>query len=151
MYRVLESRVPVMVRKFDARQPDFETGFAAFLAEDRGTGHDVASIVRKILDDVEASGGLAVADYTAKFDELQVNPTTLQSDNVDLHALAADCPADLREAIDFAHDRIAAYHTARRTTASPIQQVSSLAGAGPRSQALASMYPAVARVIHLPC
>lgn len=114
MYRVLESRVPVMVRKFDARQPDFETGFAAFLAEDRGTGHDVASIVRKILDDVEASGGQAVADYTAKFDELQVNPTTLQSDNVDLHALAADCPADLREAIDFAHDRIAAYHTAQR-------------------------------------
>ena len=103
-----------MLRRFNFETPSFKGEFAAFLAEDRGTGHDVASIVRKILDDVEGYGGKAVADYTAKYDELQIDPTTLESDNVNLHALAADCPADLREAIDFAHDRIAAYHTAQR-------------------------------------
>ncbi|MFT5932332.1 MAG: histidinol dehydrogenase, partial [Hyphomonas sp.] len=93
-----------MLRRFNSETPSFKGEFAAFLAEDRGTGHDVASIVRKILEDVEGFGGKAVADYTAKYDELQIDPTTLESDNVNLHALAADCPADLREAIDFAHD-----------------------------------------------
>jgi histidinol dehydrogenase len=103
-----------VARRFDFAAPEFKDAFAAFLGEDRGTGHDVASIVAKILNDVESHGGRAVADYTAKYDELQIDPTTLESDNVNLHALAADCPADLREAIDFAHDRIAAYHTAQR-------------------------------------
>jgi histidinol dehydrogenase len=103
-----------VLRRFNSETPSFKGEFAAFLAEDRGTGHDVASIVSKILEDVEVHGGKAVADYTAKYDELQLDPTTLESDNVNLHALAADCPKDLREAIDFAHDRIAAYHTAQR-------------------------------------
>jgi histidinol dehydrogenase len=103
-----------VLRKFNSEASSFKGEFAAFLAEDRGTGHDVAGVVRKILEDVETHGGKAVADYTAKYDELQLDPTTLESDNVNLHALAADCPKDLREAIDFAHDRIAAYHTAQR-------------------------------------
>jgi histidinol dehydrogenase len=101
-------------RRFDSAAPGFKEALATFLGEDRGTGHDVASIVRKILEDVENHGGKAVADYTAKYDELQIDPTTLESDNVNLHALAGECPADLRKAIDFAHDRIAAYHAAQR-------------------------------------
>ena len=103
-----------MARRFDASNADFETQFSAFLNEERGTGHDVADIVTRILDNVEQRGGAAVADHTAEFDDLQIDPVTLQSDNVNLHALAAECPQDLREAIDFAHDRIAAYHTAQR-------------------------------------
>ena len=55
-----------------------------------------------------------MAEYTARFDGLQLDPSTLTSDNVNLHSLAAQCPADLREAIDFAHDRIATYHAAQR-------------------------------------
>lgn len=99
-----------MARRFDSTTADFAETFGAFLKEERGTGHDVGSIVEKIIDDVRQRGGAAVADHTAKFDELQINPTTLQSDNVDLHKLAADCPADLCEAIDFAAKRITAYH-----------------------------------------
>jgi histidinol dehydrogenase len=85
-----------------------------FLAEDRGGGADVFGVVRAILEDVQKRGGAAVADHTAKFDGLQIDPSTLESDNVNLHALAAECPSDLRGAIDFAHDRIAAYHGAQR-------------------------------------
>ncbi|MEZ5998895.1 MAG: histidinol dehydrogenase [Hyphomonas sp.] len=103
-----------MARTFDATAPDFDARFRRFLREQRATGHDVAGIVGKILDDVEARGGEAVASHTAKFDEIQIDPVTLQSDNVDMAALAAECPADLKEAIDFAHDRIAAYHAAQR-------------------------------------
>lgn len=103
-----------MARKLNASRPAFKSEFAEFLKAERGTGHDVASIVTRILDDVEVRGGPAVADYTAKYDDLQIDPTTLQSDNVNLHLLATACPEDLRAAIDFAHDRIVAYHEAQR-------------------------------------
>src|SRR3990167_5638753 len=103
-----------MARHFDAAKPQFDEALTRFLAEDRGTGDDVFAVVRHILADVQKRGGVAVADHTAKFDGLQLDPSRLESDNVNLHALAADCPADLRAAIDFAHDRIAAYHGRQR-------------------------------------
>lgn len=103
-----------MVRRFFASNAAFNGEFAQFLEQERGTGDDVAGIVTGILKDVQARGGEAVAEYTARFDGLQLDPSTLTSDNVNLHSLAAECPADLREAIDFAHDRIAAYHAAQR-------------------------------------
>ena len=102
-----------MARTFDASAPDFDARFRRFLREPRATGHDVAGIVGKILDEVEERGGEAVATHTAKFDELQIDPVTLTSDNVNLAELAAQCPDDLKQAIDFAHDRIAAYHRAQ--------------------------------------
>ena len=103
-----------MVRRFFASNDAFNGEFAQFLEQERGTGEDVANTVTGILKDVQARGGEAVAEYTAKFDGLQLDPSTLTSDNVNLHSLAAQCPTDLREAIDFAHDRIATYHAAQR-------------------------------------
>jgi len=103
-----------MVRRFFASNDAFNGEFAQFLEQERGTGEDVANTVTGILKDVQARGGEAVAEYTARFDGLQLDPSTLTSDNVNLHSLAAQCPADLREAINFAHDRIATYHAAQR-------------------------------------
>lgn len=103
-----------MVRRFFASNDAFNGEFAQFLEQERGTGEDVANTVTGILKDVQARGGEAVAEYTARFDGLQLDPSTLTSDNVNLHSLAAQCPADLREAIDFAHNRIATYHAAQR-------------------------------------
>ena len=78
-----------MARRFDARLPSFEARFAAFLNEPRAAGEgDISGTVRAIIDDVKARGGAAVADNTRKFDRLAIDPTTLTSDNVDLHALA---------------------------------------------------------------
>ena len=99
-----------MARTFDARKASFESDFEAFLAEPRGAVEDVATTVTDVIADVRANSGEAVARYTAKFDELVLDPTTLQSDNVDLHRLAHACPQDLKEAVDFAAERIAAYH-----------------------------------------
>lgn len=103
-----------MARRFDATASDFEEDFAAFLAEPRSTEDDLTETVRGIVEDVRLRGGTAVADYTSQFDRMVLNPTTLQSDNVDLHRLAHACAEDLREAIDFAHDRIAAYSEKQR-------------------------------------
>ncbi|WP_084419466.1 histidinol dehydrogenase [Henriciella litoralis] len=103
-----------MARWLDATSAGFEAIFADFLNEPRGQVEDVASTVREVIADVRKNGGEAVARYTAKFDGVTLDPVTLQSDNVDLYELAAECPEDLREAIDFAADRIAAYHEKQR-------------------------------------
>lgn len=103
-----------MGRYFKHTDKDFDRLIAAFLKEERGTGDDVANVVRKIIDDVRLKGGEAVAEHTMKFDALALSPATLQSDNVNLHLLATKCSQDLRDAIDFAHDRIARYHEAQR-------------------------------------
>ncbi|GGB57189.1 MULTISPECIES: histidinol dehydrogenase [Henriciella] len=103
-----------MARWIDATARDFDDVFQAFLKEPRGAVENVAETVREVIRDVRENGGEAVARYTSQFDRLVLDPTTLQSDNVDLHALAAGCPADLKEAIDFAAARIAAYHEKQR-------------------------------------
>ncbi|MEM6410133.1 MAG: histidinol dehydrogenase [Pseudomonadota bacterium] len=104
-----------MTRRFSTSNRGFEDEFRAFLAEPRGAAAgDVAGSVRAIIEDVRLRGGEAVADYTAQYDRLTVDPTLLTSDNVDLHRLAHACPDDLKEAIDFAHGRITAYHERQR-------------------------------------
>ncbi len=103
-----------MARLFDARLGVFAETFAAFLDEPRGAPEDVETVVKEVINAVREQGGQAVAEYTAKFDQLTIDPTKLQSDNVDLHVLARECPADLRKAIDFAAARIATYHEKQR-------------------------------------
>jgi histidinol dehydrogenase len=103
-----------MARNFDASEPGFGETLMRFLEAERGQGADVAAVVQGIIADVRARGATAVAEYTLKFDRLELDGASLQSGAVDLKALAAACPADLCAAIDFAHDRIAAYHTAQR-------------------------------------
>ena len=103
-----------MARRFSTRNADFPKLFSDFLAEPRGQVADVETVVRDIVQDVRARGGVAVADYTAKFDELTLDPVLLQSDNVDLARLAHACAQPLKEAIDFAAARIAAYHQAQQ-------------------------------------
>ncbi|HCE21887.1 MAG TPA: histidinol dehydrogenase, partial [Hyphomonas sp.] len=59
-----------MVRRFFASNDAFNGEFAQFLEQERGTGEDVANTVTGILKDVQARGGEAVAEYTARFDGL---------------------------------------------------------------------------------
>lgn len=98
-----------MARRFDASAPNFPQTFAKFLQEPRNIEENLSQTVSEIVGAVGVRGGEAVAHYTAQFDRLTLDPTLLTSDNIDLHDLATACPDDLRAAIDFAHDRIAAY------------------------------------------
>ena len=92
-----------MARHFDATKPQFDEVLTRFLAEDRGQGDDVFDVVKGILADVRKRGGAAVADYTARYDGLQIDPSTLGSDNVNLHELAHSWFGDLVVCRDFAH------------------------------------------------
>ncbi|MEM9670038.1 MAG: histidinol dehydrogenase [Pseudomonadota bacterium] len=85
------------------------------MAEPRGGGEaDLTGSVRNIIDEVRRRGGDAVADFTATYDRIVVDPEYLSSDDVDLEQLAGTCPDDLKAAIDFAHGRISAYHEKQR-------------------------------------
>jgi len=103
-----------MVTRLDSTQPGFDDALTAFLARPRGEAGGVGKPVSEIIADVRARGGAAVADHTARFDRLQLDPVLLTSDNVHLHGLAAGCPDRLKSAIDFAAARITAYHAAQR-------------------------------------
>ena len=102
-----------MARLFVSGEAGFDTAFAAFLKEPRGDAQDTRDIVYDILADVEARSGDAVAEYTKRFDRFEIDRVTLKNPDMSLEALAETCPEEVKQAIDFAHDRIEAYHTAQ--------------------------------------
>lgn len=99
-----------MARRWHTHTADFADNFADFINTARGTEDSVGDSVSAIIDAVRTRGGSAVAEYTAKFDQLVLDPVLLSSDNVDLPRLAHACPDDLKQAIDFAAERIGDYH-----------------------------------------
>ncbi len=102
-----------MARWFKIETNDALQEFKRFLKEPRGGGAGDVSVAQKIVDDVKARGGEAVAEYTKKFDRLIVDAQMLASPKVDLDALAEQCPSKVRHAIEFAAERIEAYHSAQ--------------------------------------
>jgi histidinol dehydrogenase len=102
-------------RRFVFAKPGFAEEFAKFLGLRRAQGsEDVFAAAQAIVRDVRGRGGQAVADYTAKFDRMAVDPETLQAKGIDLLEAAERCPTDVREALDFAARRIEAYHKQQR-------------------------------------
>ncbi|HBH89418.1 MAG TPA: histidinol dehydrogenase, partial [Hyphomonadaceae bacterium] len=102
-----------MARRFNSSDSSFEADFGAFLKEPRGNAQDTRDTVREILDAVETRGGKAVAEYTSRFDRFEIEPDTLSNPSMDLAKIAEGCPDEVKRAIDFAHDRISAYHEAQ--------------------------------------
>ncbi|MBB35411.1 MAG: histidinol dehydrogenase [Hirschia sp.] len=101
-----------MARWFDARTPQGAAEFAEFLKEPRGgaASGDINSDVAGIVANVRERGAEAVVEYTTRFDRLDIETETLSSPQIDLEALAAKCPDNVRAAIDFAAKRIDFYH-----------------------------------------
>ncbi len=103
------------MRRFDASVPGFSEAFGRFLAQRRAQGsEDVHAAASSIVRDVRERGGEAVASYTFRFDRLQIDQSTLQADSVDLEKLAAECPKEVQDALDFAASRIETYHAKQK-------------------------------------
>jgi histidinol dehydrogenase len=102
------------MRRFDYSSPDFETAFAAFLDERRGSPPDVDAAVAEILERVKREGLAAVLDYARRFDRAELDETTIRVTPEEIEAGAAACAPDVREAIAFAAARIRAYHLRQR-------------------------------------
>ena len=98
-----------MVQRLDARASDFAARFAALLAIKREVSEDVDAAVRAIIADVRARGDAAVADYTRRFDRVDVSARMLIAPDEIARAHAA-VDRDVLAALMVAHERIRVFH-----------------------------------------
>jgi histidinol dehydrogenase len=98
----------------DARQADFEEGFAALLGAKRETAPDVDAVVAAILDAIRAEGDAALIRYTRELDGLDLTADSLRVSDAELDAARAACAAETLKALEFAAKRITAFHAHQR-------------------------------------
>jgi histidinol dehydrogenase len=67
-----------MPLRLDSASLGFEAEFAALVTGQRETAADVDADVSLIISDVASRGDAALCELTAKFDRLQLEPTTLR-------------------------------------------------------------------------
>jgi histidinol dehydrogenase len=103
-----------LMRRFNASDAWFDDDFAAFLNERRGSPADVDAVVAEILEAVRLEGLPAVLRYAAKFDKVELEEDSIRVTPEEIAAGAAECPAEVRVAIEFAAERIESYHARQR-------------------------------------
>lgn len=102
-------------RRFFARDANFAAQFAAFVAEPRGTTDSKATqIAAAIVGDVRERGFAAVAEYTLKFDHLDVTESSVKVSRQQMDRARDECPPDVTHALHRAADRVRAYHERQR-------------------------------------
>ena len=101
--------------KLYSKDPGFAEAFEKIVGDRRESDAGVTQVVLSVLADVRARGDVALAEYTAKFDS-----HTLETPD-DWRISAQDCKAafdalhpTLRDALETAAKRIAAYHAAQK-------------------------------------
>lgn len=99
-----------MARNFDARQPGFDQEFRAFLAEKREQAAAVGDAVRAIIADVRTRGDAALADYTARFDRVDLAKAGLQIAPEEIATARRSIDAETLAALELAAERIADFH-----------------------------------------
>ncbi len=99
-----------MARRLDAASADFQSRLSAILSEQREQGQDVVEIVRAIVDDVRQRGDLALREYTARFDKLDLDTVGLRVTQQEVAEAVERVPAEEIEALKIARDRIRSHH-----------------------------------------
>jgi histidinol dehydrogenase len=99
-----------MALRLDERAPGFAAEFARLALQRREEQSDVREQVGAILARVAAEGDAAVLDYTLRFDRHRASAEQLRVADEEIARAVADCPADLRAALELAAARIAAFH-----------------------------------------
>ncbi len=102
-----------MPTRLDARAADFPAAFAALLAAKREISEDVDQTVRAILKDVRHRGDAAVAEYTRRFDRLDLAPDRFRVTSADVAEAVTRVKPEARAALEIAATRIRAYHAAQ--------------------------------------
>lgn len=103
-----------MPHRLHAADERFEEQFAAFLATKRESSPDVDAAVREIINDVIARGDQALIDLTRRFDHLELTPETLRVSDEEVEQAWKQADPEVISALEFAHDRIRAYHERQR-------------------------------------
>ncbi len=99
-----------MPLRLDTRHAGFAEAFDTLLGSKREASEEVGATVAAILKDVRLRGDEAVLAYTDRFDRLPLTAATLAFTADEIDAAEAATPAEVRIALQLAHDRIAAHH-----------------------------------------
>ena len=113
-----------MAVTLDMGAADFEPRFRALVDARRESAVDVDAAAGAIIADVRSRGDAALVEYTLRFDRVDLSRSGFRIDAAEIEAAFAACdPAALR-ALEFAHQRVLAYH--RRQTPSDVSFVDAL-------------------------
>jgi histidinol dehydrogenase len=102
------------LRRFRFDAPDFDLQFSAFLDERRGQPADVDAAVAEIIEGVRTGGIEALLAYCKRFDRVELTAETLRVTPDEIEAGYQATSVEVRDAINFAADRIGAYHARQR-------------------------------------
>lgn len=99
------------ITRLDANQSDFERQLDALLAWDSVSDHGVQTAVAEIVADVRQRGDDAVLQYTSRFDRVKAHSLAeLVVPAQRLKQAWESIPAEQRDALQVAADRVKSYH-----------------------------------------
>jgi histidinol dehydrogenase len=99
-----------MPLRLDTRAAEFDGQFRAFLTIKREAAADVDAAVRAIIADVIARGDRALVEFTERFDRLDLDAISIRVGADEISAATGACDRETLTALEFARDRIEAYH-----------------------------------------
>ena len=101
----------VSITRLSASDAGFDDALSRLLAWEDSVDHQVNESVRHILSEVKLRGDQAVLEFTAKFDQLEVASMADLEMSITRMELALErIPAEQREALEAAAERIRDYH-----------------------------------------
>lgn len=96
--------------RLNSAASDFEAAFTSLLDAKRETSIEVSEVVRGIIAEVQARGDGALLELTQKFDSVTTTADKLRFTPDEIVAAAKTVSSEVRDALQFAHDRIRAHH-----------------------------------------
>jgi histidinol dehydrogenase len=95
----------------DTREPGFEAVFGPLVAVDTAVDKSIEQRADAIVDDVRARGDAALLEYTNRFDRMKVaSVAALEITQVEMRAAFDGLPADQRDALKAAAERVRGFH-----------------------------------------
>ncbi|MDP1766910.1 MAG: histidinol dehydrogenase [Methylotenera sp.] len=105
------------IRRFSTTDADFDSNLKALLAFETAQDDSIDEVVSNILKDVKKRGDVAVLEYTNRFDKTNAGSLPeLEISQAELTAALNGLPADQREALKIAANRVRAYHEKQLVT-----------------------------------
>ena len=99
------------IRRLSTTDSNFEAALKALLAFETAQDDSVDLVVANILKDVKVRGDAAVIEYTNRFDKTNANSIDeLELSHAELQEALEGLPADQRQALQDAADRVRRYH-----------------------------------------
>jgi len=104
-----------MIRFLRFNDPEFHAAFAQIVARGEEVSAEVEATVKAIVAEVRERGDAAVCDYTARFDRLQLTPSTMEVTAAEIEAAVTAVPSQALADLRLAAERIATFHRKQKT------------------------------------